>query len=147
MGFDPRYFNISRDGRTATPSGSAAAGAGAGGRVVKRQPEMNKTELAYAQHLDELQRCGRIARYYVKPFNVRLGDNQYYRPDFAAVRHLPDTSIPRLVVVEVKGHLEDDAREKFLHAVSLWPDWDFLMVKKDGRGWAVMMRSQGAEDL
>lgn len=77
MGYDPKHFKISPDGRTATAIAAAAA-AGGGGRVVKHAVELNKTEQAYAKYLDGLQRCGRVARFYVKPFNVRLGPDRFY---------------------------------------------------------------------
>ena len=101
-------------------------------RGVRRQPgEMNRTEKAYAAHLELLRRAGDVLWFEFDAVKLRLADKTFYTPDFLVMR-ADDT----LEVHEVKGFWEDDARVKIKVAASLFP-FKFLAIKKDKAGWAV----------
>jgi len=106
------------------------------GRGVRRKPgEMNKTEQAYADHLEALRIGGEVVAWTFDALKLRLADNTFYTPDFLVQK--PDDT---LEVHEVKGHWEDDARVKMKVAASLFP-FRFLamkpLAKKHGGGWEV----------
>ena len=94
---------------------------------------MNKTEAAYAKHLEQRKQAGEIAWYKFEGLKFRLADNTFYTPDFIVM--LADGQIH---AVEVKGHWQDDARVKIKVAASLYP-FRFVAVKalagKHGGGW------------
>jgi hypothetical protein len=95
--------------------------------------QMNKTEQAYAQHLETRKRVGQILWYRFEGLKLRLADNTFYSPDFAVM--LADGS---LECHEVKGFWVDDARVKIKVAADQYP-MRFIAVKvrakKDGGGW------------
>lgn len=77
---------------------------------------MNKSEAAYAAHLDLLQRCGEIADYWFERFTLKLAHDTRYTPDFLV--QLPDGE---LQLHEVKGHFEDDAMVKVKVVSEMFP--------------------------
>lgn len=95
--------------------------------------QMNKTEAAYAQHLELLRIAGTIAWYKFEGIKLRLADNTFYTPDFAVM--LADGLIE---MQEVKGFWQDDARVKIKVAAEIYP-FRFVAVrpqaKKHGGGW------------
>jgi hypothetical protein len=91
--------------------------------------KMNKTESAYAAHLETLRRVGEIVKWDFEPEKLRLADATFYTPDFRI--QWPDGSIS---FDEVKGHWEDDARVKIKVAARLHP-YQFRAVQRDGNGW------------
>lgn len=97
--------------------------------------QMNKTEAAYASHLEALRASGEVAWYRFEGLKLRLADNTFYSPDFAVM--LADGS---LECHEVKGFWQDDARVKIKVASDQYP-MRFIAVrvraKKDGGGWSV----------
>ena len=96
--------------------------------------QMNKTESAYAAHLEALKGSS-IAWYKFEAIKLRLADKTFYTPDFAVMRN--DGQIE---LHEVKGFWQDDARVKIKVAADMYP-FKFIAVKvktkKDGGGWAV----------
>lgn len=96
---------------------------------------MNKTEAAYAAHLDLLKHAGEIAWHRFEGLKFRLADNTFYTPDFAVMR-----AGGQMECHEVKGFWQDDARAKIKIAADLYP-FRFIAIKaktkKDGGGWAV----------
>lgn len=94
---------------------------------------MNKTEQAYAAHLDDLRHSGVIAWYKFEGIKLRLADNTFYTPDFAVM-----LASGVMEMHEVKGFWQDDARAKIKIAADLYP-FRFIAVKvrakKDGGGW------------
>lgn len=94
---------------------------------------MNKTEAAYAAHLESQRRSGNILWYKFEGVKLRLADNTFYTPDFAVMR-----SDGQLEMREVKGYWQDDARVKIKVAADSYP-FRFLAVKviakKNGGGW------------
>jgi len=96
---------------------------------------MNKTEAAYAGHLEARKAAGEVAWYLFEAVKLRLADNCFYTVDFAVM--LTDGV---LEMHEVKGFWADDARVKIKVAAERFP-FRFIAVrvkpKKDGGGWAV----------
>lgn len=99
--------------------------------------EMNKTELAYARHLEMRKRAGEVLWYKFECLKLRLGDNLFYSPDFLVM--LADQT---LEVHEVKGYWQEDAKVKIKAAAHLYPILRFVAVfkqtKKAGGGWDVV---------
>ncbi len=116
-----------------TPQRRAKQGMQALGRLKTGQ--MNKTEEAYAKHLQNLQHAGQVAWYKFEGVKLRLADNTFYSPDFAVM-----LASGEMEMHEVKGFWQDDARAKIKIAADLYP-FRFVAVKvkakKDGGGWAV----------
>ena len=97
--------------------------------------QMNKTEAAYAQHLEARKAAGEILWYRFEGVKLRLADNTFYSPDFVVM--LADGA---LECHEVKGFWQDDARVKIKVAADQYP-MRFIAVKvrakKNGGGWDV----------
>ncbi|MBB3020684.1 hypothetical protein FHR70_003770 [Microvirga lupini] len=97
--------------------------------------QMNKTEEAYAAHLELRRIAGEVAWYKFEGIKLRLADNTFLTIDFAVM--LTDGS---LEMHEVKGFWTDDARVKIKVAADLYP-FRFIAVqalpKKQGGGWKV----------
>lgn len=95
--------------------------------------QMNKTEEAYAKHLQSLQHTGEVVWYKFEGVKLRLADNTFYSPDFAVM-----LASGEMEMHEVKGFWQDDARAKIKIAADLYP-FRFIAVKvkakKDGGGW------------
>ncbi|QRO33983.1 DUF1064 domain-containing protein [Chromobacterium violaceum] len=96
---------------------------------------MNKTEAAYAQHLEAQKVAGRVAWFKFEGLKFRLADNTFYTPDFAVM-----LAGGEMEAHEVKGFWQDDARAKIKIAADMYP-FRFVAIKakakKDGGGWAV----------
>lgn len=96
---------------------------------------MNKTEEAYAKHLQQRQYDGEVAWFKFEGVKLRLADNTFYSPDFAVM-----LASGEMEMHEVKGFWQDDARAKIKIAADLYP-FRFIAVKvkakKDGGGWMV----------
>ncbi len=90
---------------------------------------MNKTEAAYAQHLELRKRAGHIVDYWFETFKFKLADKCWYTPDFV-VQVLDDT----MECHEVKGFWEDDARVKVKVVAAKFP-FRFVAVTKKAGAW------------
>lgn len=94
---------------------------------------MNKTEAAYAVHLEELKHDGDILWHKFEGLKFRLADNTFYTPDFAVM-----ASSGQIELHEVKGYWQDDAKVKIKVAADMYP-FVFKAVKakakKHGGGW------------
>lgn len=94
---------------------------------------MNKTEAAYASHLDLLRAAGEVIWHRFEGLKLRLADNTFYTPDFAVM-----AADGVMECHEVKGFWQDDARAKIKVAADLFP-FRFLAFKprpkRDGGGW------------
>lgn len=97
--------------------------------------QMNKTEAAYAKHLESRKAAGEILWYRFEGVKLRLADNTFYSPDFVVM--LADGL---LECHEVKGFWHDDARVKIKVAADQYP-MRFVAVKvrakKHGGGWEI----------
>lgn len=95
---------------------------------------MNKTEAAYAEHIELQRRAGTVEWFKFEALKFRLADNTFYTPDFLVLM-----TSGFLEAHEVKGHWEDDARVKIKVAASIYPIKFIAMkpiAKKNGGGWA-----------
>lgn len=96
---------------------------------------MNKTETAYAHHLELLKRSGEVLWSRFEGIKLRLADNTFLTIDFAVL-----TCAGLMELHEVKGYWTDDARAKTKIAADMYP-FRFIAVtakaKKDGGGWSV----------
>jgi hypothetical protein len=103
----------------------------AGRYALGRLPigKMNKTETAYAQHLELQKHAGEVLWWRFEGIKLRLADNTFYTSDFAV---LPRDGV--LELHECKGFWQDDARVKIKVAAALYP-FRFIAVKKKGKGW------------
>ena len=108
----------------------------------RRKPgEMNKTELAYSEHLDDLLAHGKIAMYLFEPCKLRLAPLTYLTPDFLVV--MADGTIEFHEVKACRSNgdylCEDDAKVKIKVAAALYPIFSFVLCgklpKKTGGGW------------
>ena len=95
--------------------------------------QMNKTEAAYAMHLEARKNASELIWYVFEGITFKLADGCRYTPDFAVLRN--DGVIE---LHEVKGYWTDDARAKIKVAADKFP-FRFIAVykqaKKDGGGW------------
>lgn len=102
---------------------------------------MNKTEQAYAEHLELLRRAGQVLWFKFEGLKLRLADNTFYTPDFAVM-----SADGVMEMHEVKGFWQDDARAKIKIAADLYP-FRFqaikAMPKKAGGGWGVELFGDG----
>ncbi len=105
--------------------------------VVLRKPakikgEMNKTEQAYAMHLQAQQAKKRIEWFGYEVRTLRLDEKTTYTPDFWVI--LPGG---RHEFHEVKGrHTWEDSVIKFKWAAQLYPYARFVMLeRRDGTWW------------
>lgn len=94
---------------------------------------MNKTEAAYAAHLELCKAAGGIEWYRFEGVKLRLADSTFYTPDFAVM-----ASDGVIEMHEVKGFWTDDARVKIKVAADQYP-FRFVAFKaarkRDGGGW------------
>ena len=101
----------------------------------KRDGTMNKTEQAYAHHLDWLKSEGEVLEYRFESVTLRLAKRTRYTPDFMLI--MDDGTIE---LHEVKGFWRDDARVKIKVAAEMYPMFRFVAVKKiakkHGGGWS-----------
>lgn len=97
----------------------------------KRDGSMNKSEAAYARHLEQLKLAGEIARWEFESVKLRLADRTFYTPDFLVM--LPDGLIE---FHEVKGFWEDDARVKIKVAAEQHP-FKFVAIKSSKGGYEI----------
>ena len=93
-----------------------------------KEPEMNKLERAYADHLYARQLAGEIKKYWFQGMTLRLGNDCRYTPDFVVL-----LASGELEMHEVKGFWRDDARVKIKVAAEMYP-FRFIAVQKDKQG-------------
>lgn len=94
---------------------------------------LNRTELAYAAHLEALKWAGAVLWFRFEGMKLRLADNTFYTPDFCVM-----AGDGVMECHEVKGFWLDDGRAKIKIAADLYP-FRFRAVKprakKHGGGW------------
>lgn len=95
---------------------------------------MNRTEAAYAAHLELQRAAGAVAWFRFEGVKLRLADSTFYTPDFAVM-----AADGVMEMHEVKGFWTDDARVKIKVAADQYP-FRFMALKalpkKSGGGWA-----------
>jgi hypothetical protein len=100
-------------------------------RALGRLPAgvMNKTESAYAEHLEWLKRAGDVLWWRFEGLKFRLADKTFLTPDF--------TVMVRSGLIElhdVKGFVMDDANVKIKVAADQYP-FDFYIIRKNKSLW------------
>ena len=102
------------------------------GVVKERRPrphhesgKMNKSEAAYADHLEKRRHLGEIVRWRFEPMKFRLADKTFYTPDFLV------TMPGHLECHEFKGFMEEDANVKIKVVAEMFPEFLFIIVKKE----------------
>jgi hypothetical protein len=103
---------------------------------------MNKTEAAYAAHLELRKRDGDVLWYRFEGIKLRLADNTFLTVDFALMR--ADGS---LEMHEVKGFMQDDANVKIKVAADQYP-FKFFIVRKSKIGFTITpVRSEDKQEI
>lgn len=96
-----------------------------------KQGRMNKTEQAYANHLETLKQIGQIKAWWFEPEGLRLANRSFYHPDF---RVMLDNNL--IEFHEVKGFFRDDAKDKIKMAAEVHWLYRFVVVRKVKGGWS-----------
>lgn len=99
-------------------------------KAVPHDHRMNKTERNYANHLQKMKMAGEIVDWKHEPFNLRLADRTFYKPDFVVV-----TTEGYIEVHEVKGRWQDDALVKIKTAAEMFPWFTFRAVFNEKGFW------------
>lgn len=108
----------------------------------------NKTEQAFARHLDWLVSTRVANCYWYEPMRLRLTDQDpttnramYYVPDFMVLLETAHIIDHRPLIVEIKGgHIWEDAKVKFKTAWAAYGKvFRFSMVQKRKDGWVTIM--------
>ncbi len=86
---------------------------------------MNKTELAFAQKLEQDHIVGENLWWGFESIRLRLGSGAYYKPDFMVLD--ADRTI---TFIEVKGHWREAARVRIKTIAELFPMFKFEAVKR-----------------
>ena len=91
--------------------------------------QMNKSEQAYAQHLEHLKQRGDLLWWKFEGMKFRLADKTFLTPDFAVMKRDGQISLH-----DVKGgYIFEDAKVKMKVAAEQYP-FEFVIVKKDRGG-------------
>lgn len=90
---------------------------------------MNKTEAAYAQHLDLLLKTGDVLWYRFEGLKFRLADKTFLTPDFAVM-----TRGALIELHDVKGFMMEDANVKMKVAADQYP-FEFFIIRKTKSFW------------
>lgn len=85
---------------------------------------MNRTEAAYAEHLELRRRAGEVSWFTFEGVKLRLAKATFLTVDFFVT--LTDGSIE---IHEVKGFMRDDAAVKLKVAARLFPCFRFVVVR------------------
>ena len=114
----------------------------------KKKPRgPNSWERAYALELEARKQAGEILWYGFEKITLKLAHDCRFTPDFAVMVQQKDaTGAWRewLQLHEVKGHLRDDARDKFVIAAEMFSWAEFLMYRKrKGGGWDLIKHLNG----
>jgi hypothetical protein len=95
---------------------------------------MNNTESEFALRLEAQKRAGEILRYEFEGISLRFA-NVRYTPDFVIFDQYATRIVLRFIEVKgpfIKGNRER-AVERFRHAKTFWPEFNFeCWQKKDG---------------
>lgn len=92
--------------------------------------QMNRTEAAYATHLEGLKHAGEVLWYRFEGVKLRLADNTFLTVDFAVMRKDKE-----LEMHEVKGFMMDDANVKIKVAADQYPLTFKIVRKAKGGVW------------
>ena len=113
-------------------------------RAMARQPRkgtMNRTERAYADHLNLLCLAGEVRRYAYEAITLRLAERTTLTPDFLVCMtdgtlELHDTKV--IYRHKTRPHVEDDAAVKIKVAARQFPEFRICIAYLDPvMGWVV----------
>ena len=97
-----------------------------------RPSKMNKSEQAYARHLESLLHLGQIAHYKYEAVTLKLGDDCRYTADFLVIGAEGQVELHDVKArwqSKGKVHIEDDARVKLSVASStVFPFFTFKAI-------------------
>ena len=133
----------------AIPAGTryrVTAGAGSAARVAdkamgkiselkQRRGRMNKTEAAYALHLDALQHVGEIEQWMFEALRFRMADGAFYKPDFVVWMRSHEDARTWIEVHEVKGFEREGAIVRWKVCAELFHRFRFKMIKRVKGEW------------
>jgi hypothetical protein len=102
-------------------------------RALGRLPAgaMNRTEAAYAAHLELLKASGDVLWWKFEGVKLRLAHNTFFTCDFMVLK-----KDGHVCMDEVKGWMTDDAAVKIKVAASLYP-FQFRIIRKKGGMWNI----------
>ena len=118
---------------------TVTAGAGSASRIadqalgkvpISKPGRMNKTEAAYALHLDALRHVGQLDSWMFEEFRLRIGDRSFYKPDF--VIWMPNFAIE---IHEIKGHEREAAIVRWKACAEKFHRFRFKMIKRVNGEW------------
>jgi hypothetical protein len=112
-------------------------------KAVKREKKKygiytNKTEAAYADHLEVLKKDGKIQRWWYQPWSSNLCPGVRYTPDFMRLENDDTVTFIDTKAQWGKGedahvHAERDAVMRNKFAVEIFPHWRWMFSWKDKR--------------
>ena len=106
--------------------------------TVRNDLGQNKTEARYDNHLSDLKAVGQVRDYAFESFKFRLAGRTWLTPDFAV--WMPDD---RLIVIDVKGWLEDDAAVKVKVLAEMRPRLAVYLVSLERNAWVYRSCGRG----
>ena len=93
--------------------------------------DMNKTEARYAANvLEPALQAGEILWYAFEPFKLRLGQRNFYTPDFGVLTSLHTMQVHEVKAIWSNGKpgFKDDARQKLRDASQTYPFFQFIVA-------------------
>lgn len=110
-------------------------------RALGRLPAgtMNRTESAYAAHLELLKASGDVLWWKFEGLKFRLADKTFLTPDFVVM-----TRSGLIELHDVKGFLMEDANVKMKVAASMYP-FEFFIIRKSKSFWMKIPVSRETE--
>jgi hypothetical protein len=110
-------------------------------RALGRLPAgtMNRTEAAYAAHLELLKASGDVLWWKFEGLKFRLADKTFLTPDFVVM-----VRSGLIELHDVKGFLMEDANVKMKVAASMYP-FEFFIIRKSKSFWMKIPVSRETE--
>ena len=97
--------------------------------------EMNKTEAAYARHLEARAKDGEVMQWWFESAKLRVGHNCHYTPDFMVV--LADGEIEFHEVKGARAIFQDDAKVKIRACANKYAFRFLVAFPRKGGGWDI----------
>lgn len=97
--------------------------------------QMNKTETAYAAHLEREKQHGDVAAYWFESMKIRIAKNCWYCPDFLVMR--PSGELELHEVKGARAIFRDDAKVKVKAAAEMFPYRMFVCYPARGGFWEI----------